>query len=86
MSSDDLFLTLDGRHAAALGQEWRIEVYGIHEKAGCRWVQLTVSGRSRQILTVAMAPTDGVQHVLMALGTWIAQGCGTGEPRIAHVA
>ncbi len=86
LSSQDLFLTLDGNHATVLGQEWRIEVYGIHERAGHRWVQLSVADRPGQLLTVSLAPTDGIRHVMMALSTWIAQGCGAKEARVAHVA
>ena len=75
---------LEGQCAAALGQQWRINVYGIHERAGRRWVQLSVAGRPGQLLTVAMAPSDTIQHVLLAIATWIAGGVGANEAR--HVA
>jgi hypothetical protein len=86
LATQELFLTLDGNYTTVLGQEWRIEVYGIHEQGGHRWIQLSVAGRPGQLLTVSLEPTDGIRHVLMALGTWIAQGFGPTVIRVAHVA
>lgn len=72
LSNDELFDQLDGRHANVLGSRWQIEVCGIHQDGGRRWVQLSVTGLPESALTVALAPRDGVQHVLLAVSTWIA--------------
>jgi hypothetical protein len=72
LSNDELFAQLDGRDANVLGNLWHIEVCGIHQAIGRRWVQLSVNGLFDKALTVSLAPRDGVQHVLLAVSTWIA--------------
>lgn len=81
LSNDELFAQLDGRQANVLGSLWRIEVYGIHHAVGRRWVQLSVNGLPDRSLTVSLAPRDGVQHVLLAVSTWIAQSAHRADVR-----
>jgi hypothetical protein len=73
VTTADLYSALDGHHATVLGRRWQIAVYGIHEGGGRRWVQLAVEERPGQHLTVSLAPTDGIRHVLLTLGAWLAR-------------
>jgi hypothetical protein len=83
LSNDELFDGLDRHFASALGHRWRLEVYGIHSDASGRWVQLSVQGRPRQLLTLCLASTDGVQQVMRAVSGWITQTAHASDRHVA---
>jgi hypothetical protein len=66
-----LFTALDGRDLLINGQSWHLEVYGILEDAGKRWVQLALDGPTHQMLTLALAARSSVEQVVRALSNWL---------------
>ncbi len=66
-----LFAALDGRDLLINGQSWHLEVYGVLEDAGRRWVQLAVDGPTHQMLTLALAARSSVEQVVRALSSWL---------------
>jgi hypothetical protein len=68
-----LFESLDGRDLIVRGEAWRIEVYGICEDAGRRWVQVAIDGPQHHMLTLALATRAGVRHAVDALSRWLEQ-------------
>jgi hypothetical protein len=66
-----LFSALDGRDLQINGQSWHLEVYGILEDAGRRWVQLAVDGPTHQMLTLALAARSSVEQIVRALSNWL---------------
>jgi hypothetical protein len=67
---DDLFRTLDGRELTALGQRWTIEVYGVRDEQGHRWVQLRLNRPSSSRWLVLRLPAGaGERHAILAATT-----------------
>ena len=64
---DRLRAALEGRAVTVSGQSWRLEVYGVYDCAGRRWVQLALEGSPHYMLTLNLALGAGVQLALMAL-------------------
>lgn len=69
---DQVFAALDGRDLVVSGSQWHVEVYGICEQAGRRWIQLALDGPRHHMLTLAMAADLGVRQVVPALSDWLA--------------
>ena len=69
---DKFFAELDGRHLAVAGIDWSLEVYGICEQHGRRWVQLALTGAGEGcMLTLRLGPRAGVRDVLVTLSSWL---------------
>jgi hypothetical protein len=66
-----LFSALDGRDLQIHGESWHVEVYGILEDAGKRWVQLALDGPTHQMLTLALAARSSVEQVVRVLSNWL---------------
>lgn len=66
-----LFAALDGRDLLVRGEAWHLEVYGICEDAGRRWVQIAVDGPSHYMLTLALATRAGVRQAVRTLSSWL---------------
>jgi hypothetical protein len=71
--AERLFSALDGRDLLIRGQAWHLEVYGICEEAGRRWIQLAVDGPHHYMLTVALAARSGVRQAVKALSSWLEE-------------
>ena len=69
---DQVFAALDGRDLVVSGSEWHVEVYGICEQAGRRWIQLALDGPRHHMVTLALAADLGVRQVVPALSNWLA--------------
>ena len=69
---DRMFAALDGRDLVVSGAHWHVEVYGICEEAGRRWIQLAVDGPGHYMLTLALAADYGIRQVVRDLSTWLA--------------
>lgn len=69
--SERLFTSLDGRDLLVGGEAWHIEVYGICEEAGRRWVQMAIDGPQHHMVTLALATRDGVRQAVAAVSQWI---------------
>lgn len=78
-SPADLFVALDGRHVAGAGHRWRVEVFSVCDRRGRRWIQLALKGRPRYMLTLRLIAGAGLDHVMLALSSWIANPCDTNE-------
>jgi hypothetical protein len=69
---DRFFAELDGRHVVVAGIDWSLQVYGICEQQGRRWVQLALSGAGQAcMLTLRVGPRAGVADVLSTLSSWL---------------
>jgi len=55
---DELFFSLDGSTIATDGEEWRVEVSGIHFGNAGRWVQLNLCGDVNYSVTVKIDTVD----------------------------
>jgi len=69
--AERMFAALDGRDLLVRGQAWHLEVYGICEEAGRRWIQVAVDGPHHYMLTIALATQAGVRQAVRALSTWL---------------
>jgi hypothetical protein len=69
---DRVFAALDGRDLVVSGTRWHVEVYGIAEQAGRRWIQLAVDGPRHHMLTLALAADRGIRQVVRDLSAWLA--------------
>ncbi len=69
--AERLFVALDGRDLLVRGQAWHLEVYGICEEAGRRWIQVAVDGPHHYMLTLALATKSGVRQAVKALSSWL---------------
>jgi hypothetical protein len=72
VSPSRLFAALDGLDLDVEKRRWRIEVYSVADRARRRWVQLSLRGRERRMLTLSLATTDGAWRVVNALSSWLA--------------
>ncbi len=70
--AERLFAALDGRNLLVSGQAWHLEVYGICEEAGRRWVQLAIDGPQHYMLTLALAAGSGAAQTVRTLSSWLA--------------
>ena len=77
------FAGLDGRYLRVRGQAWQIEVYGICEDAGRRWVQVAIDGPQHYMITLAMAARTGVAQAVGAVTRWLEEPSDT--PQMLHV-
>lgn len=69
---DRFFAELDGRHLVVAGIDWSLQVYGICEQQGRRWVQLALSGADEAcMLTLRVGPRAGVADVLSTVSSWL---------------
>ena len=69
---DLVVAALDGRDLVVSGSEWHVEVYGICEQAGRRWIQLALDGPRHHMVTLALAADLGVRQVVRVLSDWLA--------------
>jgi hypothetical protein len=67
-----LFDALDGRQVTVSGRSWLLQVYGTCEGCGRRWVQLGLTGQTKHMLTLRLAPEDDVTRAVQALSSWLA--------------
>ena len=71
--AERLFTALDGRDLLVRGVAWHVEVYGICEDAGRRWIQLAVDGPHHHMLTLALATRHGVRQAVRTVSTWLEE-------------
>jgi hypothetical protein len=70
---DRLFEQLNGRAVTVADRCWRIEVYGISEAAGWRFLQLALTGPPERKLTLRIAAGYDATHVVRMIASWLAQ-------------
>jgi hypothetical protein len=61
-------------------------VFGVSDQAGRRWVQLAVDGSRHYMLTLCLAPGDGVAQAVMALSTFLANPSSSAAVQVLNVA
>ena len=71
VDSEGLFDGLDGRQLTVSGRSWLLQVYGTCEGCGRRWVQLGLTGQTKHMLTLRLAPEDDVTRAMQALASWL---------------
>ena len=69
---DHLFEALDGRQFRLGGREWRVDVYGVIDDGPRRWVQVSLAGTQRRMMTLRLASSHGAQHAVLSLSSWLA--------------
>lgn len=69
---EQLFDALDGRQVTVSGHSWLLHVYGACEGCGRRWLQLGLTGQTKHMLTLRLAPEDDVMRAVQALSSWLA--------------
>ena len=72
-SAHELFAELDGTDFVAAGQTWHIEIYGVLDDHGYRWIQLGLSGPRTDLATLRLVEGAGAQHAVVALTAWLVQ-------------
>jgi hypothetical protein len=83
---DRLFVGLDGRNLSVAGRSWTVAVYGVCDQAGRRWVQLALDGASHYMLTLRLAPGDGVAQAVLALSGWLGNSSRSSAVQVMNVA
>ena len=83
---DRLFEALDGQALRVGDAEWRVRVYGVIDAAGRRWVQLALDGARHQVLTLTLRESEGPQHAVHALSSWLANPTTEKSDVLSHVA
>jgi len=83
---DRLFELLDGRTVTAGGQLWKVEVFGIRDLAGHRWIQVGLSHEeTNRMATVRIAAGGSLELALSALASW-AGTVTTDEDSLLNIA
>jgi hypothetical protein len=73
MPAYELFAELDGSDFVAADESWRIEVYGVLDDHGYRWIQIGLTGTRSDMVTLRLVEGAGAQHAIMALTAWVAE-------------
>src|SRR5262245_5248997 len=73
VSTHELFAELDGSEFVVNGQTWRIEIYGVLDDDGCRWIQLGLTGPRNDMATLRLVKGAGAQQAISALTVWVGQ-------------
>jgi hypothetical protein len=77
--AETVFQALDGRDVTVLGHRWRLEVFSVLELAGRRYVQLSVNGPARYMLTLRMRLDTEARYAIRTLLPWLTRPAGSGE-------
>ncbi len=72
-TTDPWIASLDGRHLVADGSHWQIQVCGLLEEAGYRWVQLLVHGPGRYLVTLEFERSASPLPAFRMLAAWLAR-------------
>lgn len=78
-SCEALFWALDGRDLVVLGRRWRVGVFSVVELAGRRYVQLSLEGSARYMLTLRLVPDVTVSRIVPTILAWLAHPTASGE-------
>jgi hypothetical protein len=72
ISQERLFDALDGRTVSLFDRRWEIQVFGITEQHGWRWLQLTLSGEPEHMLTLRTSVWASLDETLREICRWLA--------------
>jgi len=65
-----------------MGQSWQVQPYAVWDAPEQRWIQLSLAGRADSqnlILTLKVGAGAGIQHVVMALSSWLANPANSSD-------
>jgi hypothetical protein len=62
-----MFSALDGQRFEVDGDPCKVEVYGIFDDGGHRWVQLALAGQRHQMVTLRLAAAENPDCALVSL-------------------
>ena len=86
MNADRLFEALDGSAIRVGDAEWRLQVFGVIESAGRRWVQLELDGSAHRVLTLSLDHSQGPSDAMTTLSHWLANPTRETSNVLQHVA
>ena len=66
---DQVFSELDGEPISAGMVHGTIEVYGVRDEAGSRWVQLSVNGQTSQMVTLRLPVGESARRAFAVLSS-----------------
>ena len=85
VAADWLFVGLDGRELSVAGAAWRVEVYGVFDEPHRRWVQISLDGHDKTVLTLKLTPNHHAIDAVRELSAWLADPSTSDSVR-QHVA
>lgn len=62
-----LYVELDGSDLRVGTETWHLQVFAIIDDEAGRWIQLGLTGNSRELTTLHLPPGGGATHVTLAL-------------------
>jgi hypothetical protein len=65
--TEQMFRALDGVHVEVDGDECVVEVFGVLDEAGRRYVQIALDGPHPRMFTVMLDPADDLSVALISL-------------------
>ena len=71
--ADTLFAAIDGRSISLCGHVYQLEVYGVTEASGARWLQLGLHGDGERLLTLRLPLGANVSRAMHALFVELAE-------------
>ena len=71
IAADKLFSELDGTHVSVGGSHCTVQVFGVIDEPGRRWVQVALEGDCRTVLTLRLRPNQGPRHAVRELAHWL---------------
>lgn len=76
---EKVYWALDGRDVVVLGKRWHVEVFSVVEHGGHRFVQLSLDGPERYMLTLRVVPATPVNRLIQALLSWLTHPTASGD-------
>ena len=86
LAPERLFAGLDGCALRVGAAEWRVQVYGVIDEAGRRWVQLTLDGARPRVLTLKLRKSNSPTEAVQVLSSWLANPSADEPHVLLHVA
>ena len=83
--AEQIFEALDGHKVSSEGSDWNVCVFSVTDENDLRWVQLSLEGRGRQILTMRLAPTHPPDRAFASLSHFLIDPFASDDVR-SHVA
>ena len=68
----NLFEALDGYRLSVASRYWHIEIYGVFEQMGVRWMQLILQGSPAFSLAVKVDASATRAEIIEMLSAWLA--------------
>jgi len=86
VAPERLFAALDGCALRVGNGEWRVQVYGVIDEDGRRWVQLILDGARPSVLTLKLRKSHSPSQAVNVLSSWLADPSAEKPDVQLHVA